>query len=69
MLTQVNCMKILERKQLYEDEGAEKRGVVRSNINQSLLLCTKRSKISADVQESIKYDVRPQDSVLGVTTV
>ena len=38
-------------------------------MTQYLPLCAKRTKTSADVQEMIKADVRPQNAVLGDTAV
>ena len=38
-------------------------------MTQHLLLCANIPKTSADVQEIIKYDVIPQDPVLGFTAV
>ena len=60
---------ILERKQFHKDDEAKNRGEVRKKMTQSLLFCSKRPETSADLQESIKYVVRPQDSVLGGTSV
>ena len=38
-------------------------------MTQYLLFCNKRPKTSADLQEGIKSDIRPQDMVLGRTAV
>ena len=38
-------------------------------MTQSLIFCANRLKTSADVQEMIKSDVRPQYASLGCTSV
>ena len=60
---------IFERKQFHKDEENKKWGEVRKNMAQYLLFCAKRENTSVDVQERIKYNIRPQDVVLGSTSV
>ena len=69
MLTQVNFTNNIRKESIPQRWGIKNRGEVRKKTTQHLILCANIPKTSADVQERIKYDVIPQDSVLGFTAV